>query len=126
MGKERSYLSALSVVDKILNTTVLPVMSYGAKGRCVWFPRVTGLWRGMPERVLYQDWPGPAQEVDASSREKPGMDCCLPSEGVIFREAQKKVWTEEEEALLNQLVVIYAGNRNINRLIVDHILSKMA
>lgn len=42
------------------------------------------------------------------------------------RGAQKKVWTEEKEALLRQLVVKYDGNRNINKLIAEHIPSKTA
>lgn len=46
-----------------------------------------------------------------------------PKESSV-RAAHKKVWTEEEEALLSQLK--YAGNRNINKLIVEHIPPKMA
>lgn len=42
------------------------------------------------------------------------------------RGAHKKLQTEEEEALLSQLVVKYGGNKNINKLIVEHIPSKTA
>lgn len=40
------------------------------------------------------------------------------------RGAHKRVWTKEEEQLLIQLEVQFAGNRNINKLIADHIPSK--
>lgn len=48
-----------------------------------------------------------------------------PKESSV-RGAHKKVWTEEEEALLSQLVMKYTGNRNINKLIAEHIPSKTA
>ncbi|XP_005062805.1 PREDICTED: uncharacterized protein LOC101821172, partial [Ficedula albicollis] len=35
-----------------------------------------------------------------------------------------KVWSEEEEALLSQLMIEYAGRRNINQLIMERIPSK--
>lgn len=42
MGKERSFLSAPNVVNKILSTTASPVTSHNVKGMYVWFQGVTG------------------------------------------------------------------------------------
>uniref|UniRef100_A0A8C5JJ73 Reverse transcriptase n=1 Tax=Junco hyemalis TaxID=40217 RepID=A0A8C5JJ73_JUNHY len=42
------------------------------------------------------------------------------------RGAHRRVWSEEEEALLMQLVEKYNGKRNINQLIAEHIPTKTA
>lgn len=124
MGKEGSFSSAPNVVNKILSTTALPVTSHDAKGTYVRFQGATGsevCQRGFSTKI------GLGQHkrlVRPLVRNLERIVASHPERETSARGAHKKVWTEEEEALLSQSVVKYAGNRNINKLIAEHIPSK--
>uniref|UniRef100_A0A8C0TZ11 Reverse transcriptase n=1 Tax=Cyanistes caeruleus TaxID=156563 RepID=A0A8C0TZ11_CYACU len=56
-------------------------------------------------------------------RNQERIEAAKPKE-TSARGAHKKCWSEEEENLLIQLIKQYEGNRNINKLIAEHIPSK--